>query len=224
MAIIDRLDILYEDNHIIVVVKPENILSQGDSSGDDSMLDIVKEYIKVKYNKPGNVYLGLVHRLDRRVSGVMVFAKTSKAASRLSEAIRNNEFIKKYKAIVVGKVVEAGKLVHYLDKKDGIAIESKKDGKGSVLFYNVLKNFQLDNCIFSVLDIDLITGRYNQIRKQLSLINHPIVNDFKYSYVGKNYEDQLGLRCYKLSFPHPITKEIITFEKDYDNFWKKFIN
>ena len=138
----NNLEILYEDNHIIVVVKPENILSQGDSSGDDSMLDIVKEYIKVKYNKPGNVYLGLVHRLDRRVSGVMVFAKTSKAASRLSEAIRKNEFIKKYKAIVVGKVVGTGKLVHYLDKKDGIAIESKKDGKESVLFYNVLKNFQ----------------------------------------------------------------------------------
>ena len=223
MAIINDLEILYEDNHIIVVVKRENILSQGDSSGDNSMLEIIKKYIKVKYNKPGAVYLGLVHRLDRRVSGIMVFAKTSKAASRLSESIRNNKFIKKYKAIVYGELNGSGNLVHYLDKKEGRAIESKKNGKESVLNYNVIKHFTLDNNIFTVLDIDLITGRYNQIRKQLSLIGYPIVNDFKYNYTGKNYADQLGLRCYKLSFPHPITKEILTFEKDYDNLWKDYI-
>jgi len=214
------LKVFYEDNHIIVVEKKEGILSQGDDTNDDSMLEIIKAYLKEKYQKPGNVFLGLVHRLDRRVSGVMVFAKTSKAASRLSDAIRNHLFEKKYVAIVDGKLEGKGKLINNLDKKDGFAIESK-NGKESILEYNVIKNFELDKNVFSVLDINLVTGRYNQIRKQLSLIGHPIVNDYKYGYSGRNYDDQFGLRCYRLSFPHPITKEMLTFESKFDNIWRE---
>ena len=213
------LNIFYEDNHIIVVEKKEGVLSQGDETNDPSMLEIIKEYIKNKYNKPGNVFLGLVHRLDRRVGGVMVFAKTSKAASRLSEAIRRQQFVKKYMAICQGKLVGSGKLVNKLDKVNGKAIETN-DGKECILEYNVIKNFVLDGEIFSVLDVNLITGRYNQIRKQLSIINHPIVNDFKYNYNGKNYNNDFGLRCYSLSFPHPITKEILTFKSNFNNFWE----
>ena len=214
------LNVLYEDNHIIVVEKEEGILSQGDSTGEASMLEIIKDYLKVKYNKPGNVFVGLVHRLDRRVSGVMVFAKTSKAASRLSEAIRNNLFSKKYVAIVSGYLTGSDKLVHKLEKKDQLAVESK-DGKESILEYTVINNFKINKDDFSVLDVKLITGRYNQIRKQLSLINHPIVNDYKYGYTGENIEDAFGLRCYELSFPHPITKEVLTFKSNFRNIWKE---
>jgi len=217
-----ELNVLYEDNHIIVVEKPEGILSQGDSTNDLSMLEIIKDYLKEKYQKPGNVFLGLVHRLDRRVSGVMVFAKTSKAASRLSDSIRNHLFEKKYMAIVLGTITGNGRLVNKLEKKDGYAVESI-EGKESILEYNVINNFEMDSEKFSVLDINLITGRYNQIRKQLSLINHPIVNDFKYGYNGLNYNDQFGLRCYKISFPHPISKEIMTFESNFENLWKEKI-
>lgn len=221
MAIID-LKVLYEDNHIMVVEKPENVLSQGDNTNDESMLEIIKEYLKVKYNKPGNVFVGLVHRLDRRVSGVMVFAKTSKAASRLSEAIRDNLFTKKYQAIVSGIINGNEKLIHYLSKVDGKAIEDK-NGKESILFYSQIKSFKIDNKDFTLLDIDLITGRYNQIRKQLSLIGHPIVNDYKYGYTGLNHNDAFGLRCVEISFPHPISKEILKFRSDFNGYWKEFI-
>lgn len=214
------LNILYEDNHIIVVVKEEGILSQGDYTNEDSMIEMIKEYLKVKYGKPGNVFVGLVHRLDRRVSGVMVFAKTSKAASRLSEAIRNHLFSKKYVAIVSGYLTGSRRLVNKLEKVDRLAVESV-NGKESVLEYTVVDNFKINEHEFSVLDINLLTGRYNQIRKQLSIIGHPIVNDYKYGYNGENIEDAFGLRCYEISFPHPITKEILTFKSNFENIWKE---
>ncbi len=214
------LKVLYEDNHIIVVIKEEGILSQGDHTNEISMIEVIKEYLKEKYQKPGNVFVGLVHRLDCRVSGVMVFAKTSKAASRLSDAIRNHNFTKKYVAIVGGKLIGNGRLVNKLDKVNQLAVETDS-GKESILEYKVVQNFKLNDNDFSVLDINLITGRYNQIRKQLSLINHPIVNDYKYGYKGINYQDAFGLRCYEISFPHPITKEVLTFKSNFDNFWKE---
>lgn len=207
----DELKILYEDNHIIVVVKPENILSQKDDTNDLDMLTLIKEYIKKSKEKEGNVYLGLVHRLDRRVGGVMVFAKTSKAASRLSDDIRNHNFNKKYLAIVEGEINDSGVLVDYLKKVDNRAIISKEDGKISELKYQVLKKFFLDDNICTILLINLLTGRYNQIRAQLSHFNHPIINDFKYGYKGKNYDDVLGLFCYEISFNHPTKKEKMTF-------------
>ena len=197
--------ILYEDNHLLVCIKPEGILSQEDETKDLDILNILKKYLKEEYNKEGNVYLGLVHRLDRRVSGVMVFAKTSKAASRLSEQVRNHQFQKKYLAICSGEIYGSGVLENYLQKND----EAEKFAS---LEFNVLDNFKLDNKMFSLVDISLKTGRYNQIRKQFSLINHPLINDFKYGYRGKNYNDHIGLFCVEIGFSHPISKEFISFK------------
>lgn len=205
-----NLDILYEDNHLIVVNKPENILSQGDNTNDLDMLTILKEYIKKKYNKPGNVYLGLVHRLDRPTEGVMVFARTSKAAKRLSEDIKNHKFIKRYLALVNGTLdKKEGKLEDYLikdeDKKMSFVTDSSK-GKYASLEYKVLKEF--DNK--SLVDILLLTGRYHQIRVQFKNINHPLVGDQKY---GSDNSKHLMLCAYHLEFYHPITKEKMIFEK-----------
>ena len=197
--------ILYEDNHLLVCIKPEGILSQEDETKDLDILNILKKYLKEEYHKEGNVYLGLVHRLDRRVSGVMVFAKTSKAASRLSEQVRNHQFQKKYLAICSGEIYGSGVLENYLQKND----EAEKFAS---LEYNGLDNFKLDNKMFSLVDVSLKTGRYNQIRKQFSLINHPLINDFKYGYRGKNYNDHIGLFCVEIGFYHPISKEFISFK------------
>ena len=136
-----KLNVLYEDNHIIVVVKPINVLSQADNTKDPDMLTIIKDYLKEKYNKPGNVYLGLVHRLDRVVGGIMVFAKTSKAASRLSDSIRKNEVNKKYLAILHGKINDNGTLVDYLEKKDDFStiVSNEKNGKYAELDYKLLE-------------------------------------------------------------------------------------
>lgn len=203
----NNLDILYEDNHLIVVVKKPNVLSQGDNTCDIDMITMIKNYIKKKYNKPGNVFLGLVHRLDRPVGGVMVFAKTSKAASRLSKQIVDGKMDKSYYAVING----------YLDKKQGTfkdkleKTEDKKvlvntpNGKEAILNYNVIK--EKDN--LSLVEIQLITGRYHQIRVQFAHRNHPLYGDQLY---GKPDKKQIALFAYKLSFFHPITKEKMTFE------------
>ena len=211
-----KLDILYEDNHIIVVFKPAGILSQADKSGDVDMLTIIKSYLKEKYNKPGNVYLGLVHRLDRPVSGIMVFAKTSKAASRLSEEIRNNKMHKKYLAIIHGYLdVKEGTLVNRIEKLDNkkVLIDTPK-GKEAVLNYKVIK--EKNN--ISLVDINLVTGRYHQIRLQFASINHPLYGDYLYN---KKDTNKLALVCYSLSFIHPTTKEKMNFNlKNTENYIK----
>lgn len=207
-----KLDVLYEDNHIIVIVKPANILSQLDDTADVDIQHYIKEYLKEKYDKPGNVYLGLVHRLDRRVSGVMVFARTSKAASRLSEQIRNHQFEKKYIAIATGNVNESGTLIDKIEKVKTRAVASNT-GKEAVLNYQLVNQFKLDENLFSVLKVDLISGRYNQIRFQFANVKHPLINDYKYGYDLKNYNDQLGLCCFEIGFNHPITKEHLVFSK-----------
>lgn len=209
MMLINNLNILYEDNHIIVVVKPKDILSQKDSTNDIDILTIVKEYLKEKYQKPGNVYLGLVHRLDRRVGGVMVLAKTSKGAARLSESIKSGAFKKKYLAICLG-LVESDTLINNLEKVDKVSKDSS-EGKLAILNYRLIKKISIDDTDFSLVEVELLTGRYNQIRSQFSLINHPLLGDYKYGYRGKNYFDDIGLFSYYLSFPHPITKEIMEF-------------
>ena len=144
----NKLNILYEDNHIIVVVKPYNVLSQGDSTGDISIMDMIKDYIKKKYNKPGNVYLGLVHRLDRPVGGIMVFARSSKAASRLCKSFNEHKIIKKYLAIVKGKVENSGEYVDYLAKdKDGKAyVTSENEGKKAVLNFELIEYNKENDC------------------------------------------------------------------------------
>lgn len=204
----NKLNVLYEDNHVIVVVKPVNVLSQGDITGDDDMLTIIKSYLKEKYNKPGNVYLGLVHRLDRVVGGVMVFAKTSKAASRLSDAIRKNEFHKEYLAVVHGKIKNTDTFIDYLEKKDDFStiVTDKDHGKLSELSYE-LANYNKEKDI-SLVKVNLKTGRHHQIRVQFSSRGYPLVGDSRY---GNDREKEIGLFAYKLSFPHPITKEMISF-------------
>lgn len=209
-----QLKILYEDNHIIVVEKPPNIPSQGDKTGDEDMLTIIKKYIKEKYNKPGNVYLGLVHRLDRPVGGVMVFAKTSKAAARLSEQVRNKTFKKEYLVIVDGKLEKPkGTLENYLLKNERnnlskVVKEGTKNAKYAKLDYEVLKyNEEID---LSVLKVLLHTGRHHQIRVQLANIGHSICGDQKYGTRGRG--KQICLWAYKLTIEHPITKEKMEFK------------
>lgn len=209
------IEIIYEDNHLLVCVKPENILSQKDSSNDIDMLTVLKAYLVKKYQKKGDAYLGLVHRLDRRVSGVMVFCKTSKSASRISLDIRDHKFHKVYIALANGKLTKSGKLVNKLVKENVKSIE-REDGIESILEYKVLKHIKLDSNDFTYCKVNLKTGKYNQIRNQFALINHPLLNDFKYGYRGKNYNDTLGLRCVELGFFHPTTKEYLLFKK-YDS-------
>ncbi len=204
-----KLNIIYEDNHIIVVEKPFNILSQADNTGDIDMLTLIKNYIKEKYNKPGNVYLGLVHRLDRPVGGVMVFAKTSKAASRLSDQIRKNEFDKTYLAVVHGILKEKeGTFKDYLKKNnDGNTIvTNEKDGKLSILHYKVLDINKEKN--ETLVEIKLETGRHHQIRVQFSSRGYPLCGDQRY---GKMDNTQIALYAYKLEFIHPVKKEKVTF-------------
>ena len=204
---IDNLNVLYEDNHLIVIEKPINVLSQKDDTNDFDINEIVKDYLKEKYQKPGNVYLGLVHRLDRRVGGVLVLAKTSKAASRLSEDIRNNNFSKYYIAKANGIISKNGSInVSILkDEKTKKAIINK-NGKPSSLDYEII-NYDKDS---TYVYVNLHTGRYNQIRVSFSYINHPLINDYKYGKCNVN-NNELGLWCYKLIINHPITKKKMEF-------------
>lgn len=219
-----NLKVIYEDNHIIVVEKPANIPSQGDKTGDLDMLTIIKAYLKEKYNKPGNVYLGLVHRLDRPVGGVMVFAKTSKAAARLSEQVREKVFKKKYLVIVNGKFEEKkGTLKDYLLKnerlnKSRVVEEGTKNSKYAELDYEVLKYDKEQN--LSLLKIDLHTGRHHQIRVQLSSRDHSIYGDAKYN--GRGSARQLYLWAYELTIQNVISKEEMTFTSipEKEKAWK----
>lgn len=203
-----KFKVLYEDNHIIVVVKPSGILSQEDNTKDDDMLTLIKEYLKVKYNKPGNVYLGLIHRLDRMTSGVMVFGKTSKASSRLSNDIRNHLFSKKYYAIVKGNVLEEGILEDCLSKNESNGISYvDPNGKKAKLKYRLVKK----NDDLNLVDIELLTGRHHQIRVQFSSRNNPVLGDALYD---KKFDGKLYLHAYSLSFTHPVTKEVLEFKEN----------
>ncbi len=220
---VNNLNVLYEDNHLIVVEKPIDVLSQKDITNDFDMNEIIKDYLKVKYNKPGNVYLGLVHRLDRRVGGVMVFAKTSKAASRLSENIRNKEFHKLYLAKVRGILEKSSSINIKIKKDDNNYAIVCDDGKDSRLDYIVLGYDNNDTFVL----VNLHTGRYNQIRASFNHINHPIINDYKYSHDQKNNES-LALFCYAISIIHPVTKEKLIFTLlPHGDLWEgidKYIN
>ena len=208
-----NLKVLYEDNHIIVVEKPVNIPSQGDKTEDLDMLTIIKEYSRVKYNKPGNVYLGLIHRLDRPVGGVMVFAKTSKAASRLSEQVREKIFKKRYLVIVDGKLEkEKGIFQDYLLKNERANIskvvkEGTKNSKFAELDYEVLKYDKENN--ISLVKVNLHTGRHHQIRVQFASRNHAIYGDQKYGSRGQR--QQICLWAYSLTIKHPISKDEMNF-------------
>ena len=210
----EKLKVIYEDNHILVVEKPPNVPSQSDKTNDIDMLTICKKYIKEKYNKPGNVYLGLVHRLDRPVGGIMIFAKTSKSASRLSNQVREKTFKKKYLTVVDGKLKnKTGLLEDYLYKNERnniskVVNKDKKNAKYAKLEYEEITYDEVKD--LSLLLINLYTGRHHQIRVQLSNFGHSIFGDQKYGTRGKG--KQIALWAYELEIEHPITKEKMTFK------------
>ena len=210
MEELQKINIIYEDNHLLVVEKPINIPVCEDESGDMDLLNILKNYLKNKYKKPGNVYLGLVHRLDRPVGGVMVFAKTSKAASRLSKQVQNHLLEKVYVAVVEGRVPEKGEWIDYLvkdSKKNQSYITDKEHGKEAILTY---KRLAYGNH-FSLVEIHLKTGRSHQIRVQFSSHGFPLVGDAKYNLTSDK-KTNVALFAKKISFEHPVTKEKLIFE------------
>lgn len=212
MVELPKINVIYEDNHLLVVEKPVNMPVCEDESRDLDLLSLLKNYIKIKYNKPGNVYLGLVHRLDRPVGGVMVFAKTSKAASRLSSGVANRELDKTYLAVVCGKVPDVGDYFDYLvkdTKKNQSYVTDKNHGKEAKLSYKRLG--YKDG--FSLVEIHLETGRSHQIRVQFSSRGFPLVGDAKYN---KNHDGKTSVALFakKLSFRHPVSKEVLSFELD----------
>ena len=208
-----KINIIYEDNHLLVVEKPINMPVQEDSSKDRDLLTELKDYLKEKYNKPGNVYLGLVHRLDRPVGGVMVFAKTSKCASRLSDQIRLNKFNKIYNCVVMNNIEDSGELVDYLlkDTKRNIVHVDKNGKKCNLRF----KKLGYKNNM-SLVHIELETGRSHQIRVQMANHGNPLYGDQKYNKNSKVGE-QLALFAKRLEFYHPITNELLTFELELPN-------
>ena len=222
----EDLIILHEDNHIIVVLKPQNVPSCEDESKDENMLSIIKEYIRVTYNKQGNVYLGLVHRLDRPTGGVMVFAKSSKAASRLSEQLRDGDFEKRYMAVLVGEPKEdKATLTHYMKKNAVnnmvyVCPPSVAGAKFAELEYEVVDK----KAGLSLADVRLHTGRSHQIRVQMNAIGTPVYGDMRYGG-EKAKKGYLSLWAYYLSFTHPVSKERMVFRvqppKDVTP-WNKF--
>ena len=204
------INIIYEDNHLLVVEKKPNLLVQADDTKDTDLLTILKDYLKEKYNKPGNVYLGLVHRLDRPVGGVMVFAKTSKAASRLSDQVRTHKFEKIYYAVLCGKANDGDTLVDRLEKDTkSNMVRVSENGKEAILDYKLI-NYK-DN--MSLVKIKLKTGRSHQIRVQFSSRGLSLFGDQRYN-VNAKVGEQIALFAKSLSFYHPVTKEKLTFELD----------
>ena len=204
-------DIIYEDNHILAVFKPAGLLIQGDRSGRPTLFEMARRYLKDKYKKPGNVYLGLVHRLDKVTAGVVIFAKTSKAASRLSCEFREHRIRKVYWAVVEGMIPESGTLNHILlrDRKRGISHIVKKMCPGAQrvkLSYRVIKRRR--GC--SLLEVIPETGRHHQIRVQLGTIGYPVVGDKIYGAKNRLLDGEIGLFARQISFCHPVKKEEIT--------------
>jgi len=219
-----QLKIIFEDNHVLVVEKPVNVPSQSDKTNDLDLLSLIKNYLIEKYNKKGEAYVGLIHRLDRPVGGIMVYAKTSKAAARLSEQVRNKEFKKSYLAIVDGRLInKKGTLENKLYKNEKtntskIVEEGTKNAKYANLEYEVLYYNEETN--LSVLKIKLHTGRHHQIRVQLANIGHSIYGDQKYGIRGKS--KQINLWAYEIMFKHPVTKQEMIFNvfPKYEGSWK----
>lgn len=201
--------IVFEDNHLLVINKKVGQLVQGDKTGDEPLLDSIKNFIKERDNKPGNVFLGLVHRIDRPTSGLVIYAKTSKALSRLTQMVKNREIKKTYWAVVAKEMIpQSQRLIHYLQKNEknnkAIVFTKITDGaKEAVLTYKIIKT--LDN--YHLLEIDLETGRHHQIRAQLSKTGVPIKGDLKYGSPRSNPDGGINLHARKLELTHPVTKE-----------------
>ena len=220
-----KTQILYEDNHILIINKNVGQLVQGDKTGDKSLLELLKSFMKERDQKPGNVFLGLVHRIDRPTSGLVIYAKTSKALSRLTQMVKNREIKKTYWAIVPKEIIpQSQTLTHYLKKNEknnkAIVYNKETDGaKKAILNYQIIKT--LDN--YMLLEIDLQTGRHHQIRAQLSKIGVPIKGDLKYGAPRSNPDGGISLHARCLEFIHPVSKEQINITAptpEKDNLWK----
>lgn len=220
------MTVLYEDNHIIIINKLPGEIVQGDKTGDKPLSEIVKDYLKDKYNKPGNVFCGVTHRLDRPTSGVVIFAKTSKALSRLNEMFRKDSIDKVYWAIVKNRPSKIeDKLVHYLIKdekknKSSAFNTEKPNTKKAVMHYKLISTSQN----YSLLEVNLETGRHHQIRCQLANIGSPIKGDLKYGAERSNPDGSISLHARSISFIHPVSKVKIevTAPVPMDNLWKSF--
>lgn len=207
-----NIDVIFEDNHLIAVNKKSGEIVQGDKTGDEPLSERVKKYLKVKYNKPGNVFLGTIHRIDRPTSGIVIFAKTSKALSRMNEKFRQNKISKTYWAIVKNRLPKKNDLLeHYLlknQKKNKSFLSTEEKGKLSILEYNFLNN--LNN--YFLYEIFPKTGRHHQIRVQLSNMGSPIKGDLKYGAKRSNPNCGINLHAKKIDFNHPVTKENVSIE------------
>lgn len=220
------MQVIYEDNHIIIVSKTVNEIVQGDKTGDETLIDKVKKYIKEKYNKPGEVFLGLTHRLDRPTSGIVIFARTSKALSRLNAMFRDGEIHKTYWAITSNRLNEdEGTLEDFLKKneklnKSFIAKPSDKEAKKAILNYKILSVSDR----YYLWEINLLTGRHHQIRCQLANIGCPVKGDLKYGYPRSNPDGGLSLHARKVEFIHPVSKKEIsvTAKVPNDKLWEFF--
>lgn len=218
--------ILYEDNHIIIINKKCGEIVQGDKTGDKTIADKIKEYLKEKYKKPGNVFLGISHRIDRPVSGIVIFAKTSKALSRLNKMFKENKVTKIYNAICSELPPdEQGKLEHYLyrnrkQNKSYVKANPGEETKSAVLYYKVINRSKS----FYLLEIRLISGRHHQIRTQLSFVGCPIKGDLKYNYPRSNPDGGINLHARKVEFEHPVSKQNIIIEAPFpdEKTWKLF--
>jgi 23S rRNA pseudouridine1911/1915/1917 synthase len=224
-----KLEVLYEDNHIIAINKSNSDIVQGDQTGDEPLSDMVKAYIKAKYNKPGDVFLGVVHRLDRPVSGVVLFARTSKALTRLNAMFVEKEIKKTYWAVVKNLPPDdEAVLTHYIVKDSKVnrskAYDSpKKDAKEAILSYKLISS----TSNYHLLEVDLQTGRHHQIRCQLAKIGCPIKGDLKYGFARSNQGGGITLHARRIEFDHPVSKEhiVITAKPPVDEpLWREFVN
>jgi len=211
------ITLLYLDNHLVVTKKPAGLLVQGNSSGDITLLQLAKDFIKEKYNKPGKVYLGLVHRLDRPTSGILCFAKTSKAAARLSKQFRQKTTDKKYFAIVQGSPPDRGTWIDKMQRQEQNS-RITREGKTAELSFQKLAEKEG----FALMQIDLKTGRHHQIRVQFAHRGFPVIGDFRYGSKTKFPNQSIGLHAYSLTLDHPTTKERMTFFAGPEDFWPEF--
>ena len=220
--------ILFEDNHLIIVNKLPSEIVQGDKTGDQPLSELLKDYIKIKYQKPGDVFLGVVHRIDRPVSGAVIFARTSKALARMTDIIRKREMKKIYWAIVKNKPEEEeAKLTHFLLRNEAknktyVSVENKNGSKKAILSYKLISQSN----DYYLLEVDLETGRHHQIRAQLAAIGCPIKGDLKYGFPRSNTDASISLHARSIEFIHPVKKEpvhIIANPPD-DPLWNFFVN